>query len=248
MVSLKIYPEGYYLFDSFKKYNCIAAFNCDRRDMGFQHNPAIKENRAHFLEKIGAAGPLGLICLQQVHGSRVYLAANKDKGSGASSYASAIAGYDGIATGDRRLPLAILTADCLPVFFLDVKNMAAALVHCGWRGTRDGIALAALDMLKNKFKSRAKDILCGLGPSIRSCCYQVGPEFSDYFSDGLAKRKGKIFFDLAGANLKQLHAAGILKKNITDSAICTSCRNKYFFSYRREGGRAGRMMSVIMIK
>ncbi|TAN59119.1 peptidoglycan editing factor PgeF [bacterium] len=241
------YPRRYFLFDSFKKYNCLAAFNCDRRDLGFQHNTAIKENRANFLKKI-KVNPLNLICLQQVHSNRVYLAEKKDRGSGASSYASAIAGYDGIATRDRSLPLAILTADCLPVFLLDVKNMAAALVHCGWRGTRDGIAQAALDMLKNKFKSRAKDILCGLGPSIRSCCYQVGPEFSDYFSDGLAKRKGKIFFDLAGANLKQLHAAGILKKNITDSAICTFCRNKYFFSYRKEGGRAGRMMSVIMIK
>lgn len=241
------YPQGYFLFDSFKKYNCISAFNCDRRDLGFQHNPAIKENRAYFLEKIGV-NPRGLVCLQQVHGNRVYFATEEDKGRGASSYASAIAGYDGIVTADRRLPLAILTADCLPVFLLDMKNMAAALVHCGWRGTKDAIVLAALAMLKDKFKSRPKDILCGLGPSIRSCCYQVGLEFRQHFPYGLVKRKGKIFFDLAGANLKQLRGAGILKKNITDSAICTSCRNKYFFSYRKEGGSAGRMMSVIMLQ
>lgn len=241
------YPQGYFLFESFKKYDCIAAFNCDRRDLGFQHNPAIKENRAHFLKKI-KVGPLDLVCLQQVHGNRVYLAEKKDKGSGASSYASAIAGYDGIATADRRLPLAILTADCLPVFLLDVKNMAAALLHCGWRGTKDGIALVALDMLKDKFKSRTQDILCGLGPSIRSCCYEVGLEFREHFPYGLVKRKGKTFFDLAGANLKQLYGAGILKKNITDSAICTSCRNEHFFSYREEGSGAGRMMSVMMLQ
>lgn len=241
------YPRGYFLFDSFKKYNCKAGFNCDRSDLGFHNNAAIEENRAHFLEKIGA-NPFDLVCLQQAHGNKVYLAEKKDKGSGVSSYFSAIPGYDGIATADRRLPLAILTADCLPVFLLDVKNMAAALLHCGWRGTKDGIALVALDILKDKFKSRPKDILCGLGPSIRSCCYEVGLEFREHFSYGLVKRKGRIFFDLTGVNLKQLRGAGILKKNITDSAICTSCRNKHFFSYRKEGDTAGRIMSVIMIK
>lgn len=241
------YPQGYFLFDSFEKYNCKAGFNCDRRDLGFHHNTAIEKNRAHFLKKLGI-DPLGLVCLQQVHGNKVYLAAKENRGRGALSYISAIPGYDGIATITRSLPLAIFTADCLSVFLLDVKNMAAALVHCGWQGTRGGIMLYALNMLKDKFKSQPKDILCGFGPSIRSCCYQVGLEFKDYFPGGLIKRKGRIFFDLAGTNFKQLRAAGILKKNIADTGICTSCQNKHFFSYRKEGIGAGRMMSVIMIK
>lgn len=241
------YPQGYFLFNNFKKYNCKAGFSCGRRDLGFHSNPGLKKNRALFLKRL-KINPKDLVCLQQAHGNRIYFAAEKDKGSGALSYSSAIPGYDGIVTITRRLPLAIFTADCLSLFLLDTKNKAAALLHCGWRGTKDAIALTALNMLKDKFKSRPKDILCGLGPGIRSCCYEVGREFNDCFSYGLVRRKGKLFLDLAGANLKQLLGAGILKKNIADSSICTSCQSKDFFSYRKEGPAAGRMMSVIMMQ
>lgn len=244
---LKQYAEGCFLFDSFKKYNCIAAFNRDKRDLGFHHNPDLKKNRLIFLEKLKISLK-DLVCLRQVHGNRIYFATKKEKGSGALAYASAIPGYDGLVTKAKRLPLAVFTADCLSIFLLDTKNMAAALLHSGWRGTKDAIVLTALDMLKDKFSSQPKDVLCGFGPSIRSCCYEVGREFRDYFSRGLVRRKGKFFFDLVGANLRQLSYAGISKKNITDSKICTSCQNKDFFSYRKEGPAAGRMMSVIMLQ
>jgi copper oxidase (laccase) domain-containing protein len=63
----------------------------------------------------------------------------------------------------------------------------------------------------------------------------------------LFKRKGKIFLDLAQANLLQLQKSGVKEKNIYDCGMCTSCQQD-FFSYRRDGQNAGRMMSVIMIK
>lgn len=239
--------EGYCLFDSFKKHNCLAAFSAGRLDLGFQHNPRLKDNRRIFLEKLKIP-PRDLVCLQQVHGNRIYVAAKKDRGSGALSYASALRGCDGIITNEKHLPLAVLTADCLSIFLLDVKQRAVAIVHCGWRGAKDAIALSGLKMLKDTFLSQPKDILCALGPSIRSCCYEVGCEFRDYFAYGLARKKGKLYLDLAAVVLRQLLGAGIPQKNITDSGICTSCQNKYFFSYRKDGPNTGRMMSVIMIE
>lgn len=240
------YREGYFLFDSFKKHSCLAAFSAGRLDLGFHHNPHLKKNRSTFLGKLKM--PLkGLVCVRQVHGNRIYFATKEDKGSGALDYNSAIRGYDGIVSEEKHLPLAVLTADCLSIFLLDIKHRAAAIVHSGWRGTKDAVALSALSMLRDKFSSQPKDVLCGFGPGIRACCYEVGPEFKDYFSSELVKRKGKIFLDLASANLRQILEGGVPKKNITDSAICTSCQNKDFFSYRKEGLRAGRMMSVIML-
>jgi len=260
------YAEGCFLFDSFKKHNCIAAFSARRIDLGFQHNPnispvrnyratrkekevsnGVKKNRALFLRRL-KINPNDLVCLRQAHGNRIYFAAKEDKGRGALTYASAIPGYDAMVTKARRLPLAVFTADCLSIFLLDTKTGLAAVAHSGWRGTKDAIALNLLAMLKDKFSSQPEHILCGFGPSIRSCCYEVGPEFADYFSHGLIRRRGKFFLDLVEANLRQLLSAGILKKNITTSSICTSCQHKDFFSYRREGPSAGRMMSVIMMK
>ena len=239
-------PKDYYSFCSFKKHNCLAAFSCGRLDLGFQNNPDLIKNRGGFLEKL-KINFNDLVCLRQVHGNRIFLATKKDRGKGALDYNSAVSGSDGMITVERRLPLAVFTADCLSIFILDMKNMVAGIVHAGWRGTRDNIAYLALKMLQDSFSSRAEDIICGLGPGIRDCCYEVGPEFKNYFSGGLIERKGKIFLDLAGANLKQMLELGVPEENITDSGICTSCQNKGFFSYRQEGQNTGRMMSLIML-
>lgn len=54
----------------------------------------------------------------------------------------------------------------------------------------------------------------------------------------------KIFLDLVEANRRQLLAAGVPKKNIFSSPLCTSCRTDLLFSHRAEKGVTGRMMAV----
>ena len=236
-----------YLFDSFKAQDCIAGFSLGKLDLGFKDNPALKENRGAFLGQLGIAAE-NLVCGQQVHGNKVFPAEIKDAGRGAFEYETAVAGYDGLISARKKLPLAVFSADCLSVFMLDTRNRIAAILHAGWKGTKDRIALSALDIFKNKFNSHPRDIICGFGPCIRDCCYEVGEEFRGYFSEGLVKRKGRVFLDLTRANLEQLISAGIPEINVTDCGICTSCQNQDFFSYRKDGQNTGRMMSVIMIK
>jgi len=102
--------------------------------------------------------------------------------------------------------------------------------------------------MKSNFKSDPSQILVGLGPAIRQCCYEVNSEFLERFPSSVVKRAHKFYFDLAGENVEQLLACGVSSKNIFDCEICTSCNNDRFYSYRREGERAGRMASVIMLK
>ena len=54
----------------------------------------------------------------------------------------------------------------------------------------------------------------------------------------------KIFLDLVEANRQQLLAAGVPKKNIEASRLCTNCHPELLFSYRAERGKTGRMMGV----
>ena len=54
----------------------------------------------------------------------------------------------------------------------------------------------------------------------------------------------KLFLDLVEANRRQLLAAGVPKKAIDASPLCTSCRTDLLFSYRAEKGKTGRMMAV----
>jgi hypothetical protein len=57
-----------------------------------------------------------------------------------------------------------------------------------------------------------------------------------------------IFLDLAEANRQQLLAAGVPKKNIDVSPLCTSCHPELLFSHRAEKGKTGRMMGVAGIR
>ncbi len=58
----------------------------------------------------------------------------------------------------------------------------------------------------------------------------------------------KIFLDLVEANHQQLLAAGVPKKNIEASPLCTNCHPELLFSYRSEKGKTGRMMGVAGIR
>ena len=65
---------------------------------------------------------------------------------------------------------------------------------------------------------------------------------------GHAELPPKIFLDLVEANRQQLLAAGVPKKNIEVSPLCTSCHPELLFSYRAEKGKTGRMMGVAGIR
>lgn len=58
----------------------------------------------------------------------------------------------------------------------------------------------------------------------------------------------QIFLDLAAANRRQLLDAGVLKRNISEIALCTACRTDLLFSHRAEHGATGRMMAVAGIR
>jgi polyphenol oxidase len=58
----------------------------------------------------------------------------------------------------------------------------------------------------------------------------------------------RVCLDLIAANHWQLRDAGVPDSAISASGLCTFCRDDLFFSYRREGARAGRMLSAIGIR
>jgi YfiH family protein len=57
-----------------------------------------------------------------------------------------------------------------------------------------------------------------------------------------------IFLDLVEANRRQLMDAGVSRKNISASPLCTSCHTDLLFSHRAEKGVTGRMMAVAGIR
>jgi len=103
-------------------------------------------------------------------------------------------------------------------------------------------------LMQEAFHTHPENLSVGFGPAIRSCCYEVGREFQDFFPTDLVERGGSLYLDIARSNKKQFLALGVKEENFLDSQICTSCQNKSFFSYRKEKSLCGRMVSVMMLR
>ena len=145
--------------------------------------------------------------------------------------------------------LAIETADCLPILIVDPKNLRVAAVHAGWRGTAAGVAQAAVRSLVAA-GSAPEQLIASLGPAIGSCCYEVGSDVEEAFGESGARffspaPTGKKHLDVAAANRAQLEEMGLPETGIDHVNLCTRCREDLFFSYRRDGASAGRMISVV---
>jgi len=234
----------------FELKNTVAAFS--RRSDGnmslnYGDTTGVLDNRKKFLVSTGI-DYRDLICAKQVHGNNVTYVTAGQKGSGALDYDAAVADTDGFLTDVKNLPIAILTADCLSVFIYDPRKPAIAILHAGWRSTEKNICEAGVNSMRERFGSKSKDLLVGFGPSIRSCCCQMEDNFRSNFPFGLVKRDGRLYLDIALINEQQLISCGVKKENIFDPKICTLTENEDFFSFRKEGQAAGRMISVIMLR
>ena len=206
-------------------------------------NPMIQINRAKFLAVAGAVG-WPVLKLKQVHSGIVH---DMDDTSAASEPVEG----DAAVTSLHSALLGVQTADCVPILIADSKARCVAAVHAGWRGTAARIAELTVKRLVGKYGVDAVDLTAAIGPHIGVCCYEVGPEVVIAIADNEAiehrSEWSKPHLNLATANRNQLVGAGIPHQRVSVTTLCTQCRADLFFSYRREGERAGRMLSIIGI-
>lgn len=179
--------------------------------------------------------------IRQVHGNKIIVAEETLRDGHVLKEA------DGLITQALGLPLAIRSADCLPVFLYDEKHNGIGLIHVGWKGGQANIVGQAIKLIKKQWQADPKNVKVTFGPAIRSCCYEVGGEFQGFFPKDLAARNSRYYLDLPQMIRNQLLSCGVNETNIYDCDICTCC-DPGFFSFRREGEGAGRMISLIMIR
>lgn len=135
---------------------------------------------------------------------------------------------DGLVTGVRGLPLAVFTADCLGIVIHGPDRVA--VVHAGWRGVNAGVVETAVDRFGPVESVH-------IGPHIRSCCFEVGPEVAAVFGDDLSTTSwGTTSVDLASAVRRRLPVA----PEVVDH--CTRCGDDSH-SHRRDATPA-RMAAI----
>jgi YfiH family protein len=159
---------------------------------------------------------------------------------------------DVIVTTAPGQPIAVVTADCLPIVLCDPARAALAIAHVGWRGTVKRTARAAVEALVALGAEPAR-MIAAIGPSIGPCCYEVDRVVIDPLAAAFpsiepwvaAKGEGKWMLDLWAANEAQLTVGGVDPANIYNARLCTACRADLFHSYRK--GSRGRLTTLAML-
>ena len=149
---------------------------------------------------------------------------------------------DGLITDNREVVVAIQVADCIPIFVAEKGGEARGLVHAGWRGSTANIAGKGIESMVSQLGADATSLRCLLGPSIQSCCYEIGEDVAEKFQSRYLTECGgnRYTLDLHSANLDQLIDAGVKGENISFDRRCTSCSGSGLHSFRRDGEKAGR--------
>ena len=147
---------------------------------------------------------------------------------------------DGLISEKEFCVLSIQVADCIPLYLLQADTGRFGLIHAGWRGVQKGIVEKAVSFFN------PEKVTCFLGPSIRQCCFEIGPEVASLFPIEFQKRgKGdRSFLNLQEATILQLKVAGVPENQIFSDETCTQCSPENFHSYRRDGSKSGRHIAI----
>jgi YfiH family protein len=183
--------------------------------------------------------PSSPIWLKQIHGTTVI----------ESSPHQLFSEADASFSQTRARVCAIATADCLPILICNQAGTLVAAIHAGWRGLAAGIIANTIQALKQP----ANKLLVWLGPAISVSRFEVGIDVYQAFTTIHPETARHLFplnhttwlCDLYGLARLMFNQLGIY--NIYGGEYCTYNQAEWFYSYRRDQGKTGRMVSLIWI-
>lgn len=162
---------------------------------------------------------------------------------------------DGMITKDKNISIAVLTADCCPIFLFDQDASFISCLHAGWKGCYIDIIKNALDKIKN-IQTKTSKITAIIGPCLNKINFEVDNNLKEKFikKESMYEnffinkyKRDKFLFDMRGLVKFQLIKNGI--KNIEDIELDTYSNEELFFSHRRSSHKSklptGRMINII---
>lgn len=194
--------------------------------------------------------PYYVVQPHQVHGDRVAVVIDKE------TTREQLEGIDALITNQIDCPIAVRTADCVPILLFDPIQNAVAAVHAGWRGTAKRIVEKTISRMSVEYGTKPDDILAVIGPSIGPDSFFVHDDVKQVFSVGgfpidlICKAHGTdaYLIDLWFANKWLLEQTGVKTNNIQITGICTYFHHDKFYSARYEkNNKCGRNINVIKI-
>ncbi|MGW6295750.1 peptidoglycan editing factor PgeF [Streptomyces sp. NPDC055058] len=188
---------------------------------------AVRANRERAAASLGA-DPARVVWMNQVHGAD---AAVVDEPWGDRP----VPEVDAVVTARRGLPLAVLTADCVPVLLADPVAGVVAAAHAGRPGLVAGVVPEAVRAMSRLGADPAR-IVARTGPAVCGRCYEVpGPMRDEVAAAEPAAYAetswGTPAVDVGAGVHAQLERLGVRDRE--QSPVCTLESDDHF-SYRRD--------------
>jgi|TARA_B100001079_G_scaffold153808_1_gene131859 hypothetical protein len=160
---------------------------------------------------------------------------------------------DGSITKDNNIALAIMTADCAPIFIFDLDCSFICCLHIGWKGCLNNIVEIAVNIIA---KITSQELIAIIGPCLSKENFEVDEKFKDVFITQnlnyenfftIKSNQQKPHFDMRGLINYQLQSCSVDK--ISNVDIDTYSNKHLFFSHRRSSHLCtlptGRLINLI---
>ena len=200
---------------------------------------AVAANRKRLSAAIGLAADR-VVWMNQVHGDHVVEVDGPVNG--------AVDKTDALVTGARRLALAVVTADCVPVLLADARAGVVGAAHAGRVGAQNGVVARTVEAMLSA-GARVEDISALLGPAVSGRNYEVPADMADEVEATLpgsrtTTSRGTPGLDLRAGIAQQLTDLGIAAIDIDPR--CT-VDDRTLFSHRRDAP-TGRLASLVWME
>ena len=168
---LKEISHGFFNRNGGKSKGIYKSLNCglgsNDKKINIQKNLKIAKNKISKNSK-------NILLVNQTHSQKYIYINNSNK------IKSKRVKADAIITNQKKLPIAILTADCVPILIYDDTLKIIAAIHAGWRGAYKGIINNVIKFMIKK-GSKIENIHAAIGPSISQKNYNVKKDFLKKF-------------------------------------------------------------------
>lgn len=199
---------------------------------------AVAANRRRLARSTGL-GDDGVRWMHQVHSDRVV----EVDGPGPT-----VADADAMVTTTRRLALAVLSADCVPVLLADARAGVIGAVHAGRVGAQHGVVVRTVEAMV-RLGAAVADVSVLLGPAVSGAKYEVPAAMADEVEAALpgsrtTTERGTPGLDIRAGLARQLRDLGVTAVDVDPR--CT-VSDPTLFSHRR-GAPTGRLASLVWME
>lgn len=202
---------------------------------------AVLANRGLAARALGV-DPARVVWMNQVHGRTVHVV------DGPWPAEAEVPEGDAVVTARRGLPLAVLTADCVPVLLADPVAGVVAAAHAGRPGMVAGVVAATVETMITLGAEPAR-MTARTGPAVCGRCYEVPAAMRDEVAavEPAAHAEtgwGTPAVDVVAGVHAQLERLGVRNRSTSD--ICTR-ESADHFSYRRDR-TTGRLAGYVWLE